>query len=196
MGREAECRVDFGGRSSRGKALLETDHVLFRGEFRLKLPFAGLRSVEAAGGTLRLECADGVAAFDLGADAAKWAEKIRNPPSRLAKLGVKAGVRVAVERIGDAAFREELQVAGAEFAERDLDLLFLGANSEDDLAAVAPGRLKPAGAVWVIYPKGRKDFGEAHVRGAGLAAGLVDTKVAAFSPALTALKFVIPVSKR
>ena len=34
------------------------------------------------------------------------------------------------------------------------------------------------------------------VQKAGLAAGLVDNKIAAFSPRLTSIRFVIPVAKR
>ena len=38
--------------------------------------------------------AEGNAVLDLGDQAARWAEKIRNPPSLLDKLGVKPGLRV------------------------------------------------------------------------------------------------------
>src|ERR1700735_5068440 len=39
MGQEIKCRVEFGKEKSEGKALLETAEVLFRGGFRLKIPF-------------------------------------------------------------------------------------------------------------------------------------------------------------
>ena len=39
MGNEARCKVRFGKQESEGKALLETSEVLFRGDFRLKIPF-------------------------------------------------------------------------------------------------------------------------------------------------------------
>ncbi len=45
------------------------------------------------------------------------------------------------------------------------------------------------GPVWVIYPKGVQAVRENDVRTAGLAAGLVDIKVCAFSATHTALKF-------
>jgi hypothetical protein len=64
------------------------------------------------------------------------------------------------------------------------------------------GRLEPAGSLWVVFPK--KPFVEElgfpflwiDVQKAGLAAGLVDNKIAAFSPRLTSIRFVIPVAKR
>jgi hypothetical protein len=63
-------------------------------------------------------------------------------------------------------------------------------------------RLEPAGSLWVVFPK--KPFVEelgfpflwVDVQKAGLAAGLVDNKVAAFSPRLTSIRFVIPVARR
>jgi hypothetical protein len=63
-------------------------------------------------------------------------------------------------------------------------------------------RIEPAGSIWVVFPK--KPFVEElgfpflwlEVQKAGLAAGLVDNKVAAFSPRLTSIRFVIPVARR
>ncbi len=62
--------------------------------------------------------------------------------------------------------------------------------------------LEPAGSLWVVFPK--KPFMEElefpylwlDVQKAGLAAGLVDNKIAAFSPRLTSIRFVIPVARR
>lgn len=63
-------------------------------------------------------------------------------------------------------------------------------------------RLTPAGSLWVVFPK--KPFSEElafpfswiDVQKAGLAIGLVDNKIAAFSARLTSIRFVIPVSRR
>ncbi len=63
-------------------------------------------------------------------------------------------------------------------------------------------RLAPAGALWVVFPK--KPFVEElrfpflwiDVQKAGLSAGLVDNKIAAFSPRLTSIRFVVPVARR
>ena len=41
MGREARCEVHYGRQTSEGKALLETSEILFRGDFRLKIPMQG-----------------------------------------------------------------------------------------------------------------------------------------------------------
>src|SRR5712692_4352159 len=99
VGNEAICVVKFGKQKARGKALLETSEVLFRSEdaaLRLKLPFADLKSASASEGELRLETADGPAIFQLGANAAKWCEKILHPKTRLEKLGVKPNAAVSL----------------------------------------------------------------------------------------------------
>jgi hypothetical protein len=63
-------------------------------------------------------------------------------------------------------------------------------------------RLEPAGSLWVVFPKkpfaAELDFPYLwlDVQKAGLAAGLVDNKIAAFSPRLTSIRFVIPVARR
>lgn len=63
-------------------------------------------------------------------------------------------------------------------------------------------RLEPSGSLWAVFPK--KPFVEElefpflwlDVQKAGLAAGLVDNKIAAFSPRLTSIRFVVPVARR
>ncbi len=89
MGNEVRCIVRFANQESEGKALLETSEILFRGGFRLKIPFSTIKSAKAVDGELRLQIAEGFAVFQLGAAAEKWCEKILHPKSRLEKLGVK-----------------------------------------------------------------------------------------------------------
>ena len=96
MGNEATCKVRFGKQESEGKALLETSEVLFRGDFRLKIPFSNIKSAKTVDGELRLQTAEGLASFHLGAAAEKWLEKILHPKSRIEKLGVKAGAKVSL----------------------------------------------------------------------------------------------------
>src|SRR5215470_15669317 len=88
MGNEATCRVRFGKQESEGKALLETSEILFRGDFRLKIPFSMIKSAKAVDGELRLQTADGLAVFDIGPAAEKWLKKILHQKSRIEKLGV------------------------------------------------------------------------------------------------------------
>src|SRR5262249_7160696 len=109
MGQEATCRARLNGRAGEGKARLEERDLVFRGDVRFKVAFKDLRRVEARAGKLALEWAEGKAVLDLGDQAARWAEKIRHPPSLLDKLGVKAGARVSVIGLDDRAFLEEVK---------------------------------------------------------------------------------------
>jgi len=186
MGQEIRCRVDFGKQSSEGKALLETAEIIFRGEFRLHIPFQSIKSMDTADGKLSVRYPDGLAVFHIGKSAEKWADKIRNPPSRLDKLGIKAGTKVQLIGRHDDDFKRELSERGAVTTKSKPDLAFLAVRTKDELVELAYLREQP---VWVVYPKGLKTITETDVITAGRAAGFSDIKVCAFSPTHTALKF-------
>jgi hypothetical protein len=202
MGRELECRAKSAGKWIRGKALLETNEILFRGDRRLKIPIPELTSAVARDGELHLKWAGNSAVFELGEQAEKWAHAILHPKSTAEKLGVKPGLRVsALQMPGDEVMKDARQVA-AEFSEdkplRDADMIFLGADSEADLTRMK--KLIPSlagnGALWIVYPKGKKEITELQVLNAGRTAGLYDVKVVSYSASHTALKFVRPKDKR
>jgi hypothetical protein len=195
MGQELECKLHYQRRTVAGKAYLETDHVLFRGADRLKIPFKDLTAVTAAAGVLKLEFDRGPASFELGAAAEKWAQKILHPPSRLDKLGLKPGL--SVQLVGDFA-PDFVQEVGERASAPKSDLIFFAAVDKRALARVPKliATMKPDGALWIVYPKGVTAIREIEVIESGRAAGLKDVKVAAFSSTHTALKFVIPVAKR
>uniref|UniRef100_Q01NF2 DUF3052 domain-containing protein n=1 Tax=Solibacter usitatus (strain Ellin6076) TaxID=234267 RepID=Q01NF2_SOLUE len=196
MGQELACRMQYQRRSLAGKAYLETDHILFRGDERVKILLKDLQSVTAKAGILTLEFAGGPAALELGAAAEKWAQKILHPPTRADKLGVKPGVTVRLQGEFDAEFLQEL--SGTRIVKTNADLIFFLAADRKALERVPQliPALQPAGALWVIYPKGVPAIREVEVIQSGRAAGLKDVKVASFSPTHTALKFVIPVAQR
>lgn len=202
MGLEAHCTAQYQGRQSDGKAHLETDHLTFRGEFALDIALKDMKSVEAKRGELQVAWAAGEASFQLGKDAEKWMLKIRYPRGRLDKLGVKPGMRVAVLGVKDGAFLDELAARTEDVAharpKKDSDLIFYGFDSKAALARLETLKksLKPAGAIWTVFPKGQKHITENDVMTAGKAAGLVDIKVVGFSETYSSLKWVIPVAQR
>ena len=204
MGQELRCTATYAGQVGEGKAHLETDEVVFRGDFRLRVPFRDIQDVEAADGQLRLRLAAGEAVFALGPQAEKWAAKIRNPPSLLDKLGVKPGLRVSLvgfESSGDTlqaeiASRTADIHSGEAAPESDLVFYRVDALGELDRLPALKERIRRNGAIWVISPKGLKHFTDRDVMAAGLRAGLVDVKVARYSATHTAAKFVIPVRQR
>src|SRR4051794_24284093 len=115
MGAEASCTARLNKQAASGKARLESDALHFRGgDLRLSIPFKAMSKIVVRGGTLNVTFADGTASFDLGDAAARWADKIQHPPSRLQKLGVKPDWRVSAVGIADQPFLAELEGAVAE----------------------------------------------------------------------------------
>ncbi|HYU63297.1 MAG TPA: DUF3052 family protein [Verrucomicrobiae bacterium] len=122
----------------------------------------------------------------------------------LDKLGVKPGASVALVDIEDASFVKLLRQRTTDIIHgrprSRCDLVFMAATDRRDLE----GRLKevktwiePNGAIWVIRPKGgRSDLRDTDLIDAGLAAGLVDNKIASFSDTHGAMRFVYRLKDR
>jgi hypothetical protein len=201
MGYDAACTLRLDGRSITGKALLEQHELIVRGAERVVIPIKDVTSATAKDGSLTIRFGGKTAVLDLGPAAASWAKRIMNPPSRIDKLGARAGMSALIAGTRHADLVEELNTRGLKVTARAggaVDLIFYGAESRDALARLKDLRrtLKPDGALWVIRPKGSKAVTEAEVMSAGKDAGLVDVKVASFSDTHTAEKFVIPRAAR
>lgn len=180
--------------------MLESDFVFYRGEAPFKIAIPSISSVTVDSSNLRIAWPGHEAAFELGAEAAeKWKSKLLNPKGILDKLGVKPGMKVAAFHIADEAFlamlRDRLTL---DQKGQDCDIVLLGVEAADGLKQIAgfARRIHPAGALWTVYPKGRKDLTQADVMNAVRDYGLVDVKVAAFSPTHTALKWMVPKQQR
>lgn len=79
MGAEATCalRENDGSARHTGRALLETDALIFRGAdgYGVKLPLASLRNVRAVRGDLMIDAPSGSFALELGGEKAeRWAD--------------------------------------------------------------------------------------------------------------------------
>lgn len=198
MGNELLCTMRYGRKSASGKALLESNEIIFRGDPRLKIPLASLTSVVARDGNLHVTWAEDSAIFELGPHAAKWADKILHPKSTFDKLGIKPGLNISAVSLHDRDFLKQLRAHDKSFSDSkpspDSDLIFFGVQTEAELKGLrtTASHLAKAGALWVVYPKGRKEINEQQVLDAGRKAGLIDVKVVSFSATHTALKFVHP----
>jgi hypothetical protein len=122
--------------------------------------------------------------------------------SRLDKLGVKPGMRVALLNVADEEIRKELEERTPDIAtsrpKKDTDMILVGLDGPRDLSRLRTLRasIRPNGMIWAIWPKGRPHIKEDMIRAAALAQDLVDVKVIAFSETLSGLKLVVPVAKR
>jgi hypothetical protein len=196
MGREAECACEWNGARYSVKALLEPPDLILRGSLRRRLSFSGLKQVLADGDTLRFVFEGEAFALVLGgALASKWVTALTNPPASLPrKLGISPDT--VVRMIGpedDEALREALSAAkGTD--DKNPDLILARVNTPAELARALRASAKQLASrvpIWFIYPKGKGHaLTENDVRSTALAAGIVDTKVAAVSPVLTGLRFV------
>ncbi len=173
-----------------GRLQYEPPKLIFRGRERLAWDVAALDGLAADGPDLVLPTGE---RFALGErHAATWAHAILNPPTRLTKLGVKAGQRTAIDGVDDEVFAAELATVAPPTTGDDLDLLFYAADTPaalEALLALIP-RLAPKGAIWIVSLKGKSaPLKDTDVLAAARSAGLVDTKVCAFSATHTALRF-------
>ncbi|MGA7161159.1 MAG: hypothetical protein WBZ48_09155 [Bacteroidota bacterium] len=203
MGSEINCLMKLGGKVFKGKALLETDELTFRGEHRLSIPFKKMKSVDAGGGELTVVFDGGTASFIIEEKAEKWEEKILHQKSVLDKLGVKHDSRVSVDGVENKEFLTQLSEKTADVSmkklQKESDIIFYAADSKKELLKLKGLKryLKRNGALWIVSLKGKQSkIKETEVMAAGKKAGLVDTKIVGFSDTHTALKFVIPVISR
>ena len=115
----------------------------------------------------------------------------------LDKLGVRPGSRVVIVNLDDVAFMKLVRERTSDVVTRKprskVDLVFMGANSAADLRRLHEAKkwIEPNGAVWVVRRKGAgSPLRDTDLIEAGLAAGLVDNKIASFSDTHGAMRFV------
>jgi hypothetical protein len=203
MGLEADCTVRLGRKTSAGKALLESERLIFRGEFRFDVPFAEMKSVTVDGGDLVVKTADSEARLELGETlAARWLRLIKEPKSLFEKLEVGPDARVAVVDVNDSLFLTALRERTASVVEARVPegapIVFFGAETREALRKLPllRARMAETGTLWVVRPKASRSIAESEVLEAIRLAGFVDTKVVAFSKTHTAHKAVVPLELR
>ena len=121
----------------------------------------------------------------------------------LDKLGVKAGMKVALAGVDDAWFLRELKSRTSDIGRgkpaSPCDLVFLRVHKPIDLAKIKTVKswIEPSGAIWVVRLKGPKAaIKDIDVIEATLAAGLVDNKIASFSDTEGAMRLVFRIKDR
>ncbi len=119
------------------------------------------------------------------------------------KLGIFSAAHVALVGQHDEAFviglNEGLAKGASQALRTEYDIIFVRLDVPRDLARIerAARHLRSSGALWVFHPKGRgASPSDAQVRAEGIASGLVDNKISAYTESHTATRFVIPVARR
>ncbi len=203
MGQEAMCELRYRGRKSTGKAYLESEQILIRGDTRLVIPIKDITAVQCKDGNLTFQLPDGPVVLALGATAEKWAHKLLNPRSLLDKLGLKEGQQVAVLGVSAAPsfareVAEHIKTSVLTRVRAGLDVIIAGIDTPADLEKLEryKNSLNPAGALWTVVRKGSKELPTAALFESGRRVGLTDNKVTRFSQTHTAYRFVIPKAAR
>jgi hypothetical protein len=202
VGLEAKCQLRVGRAVHEGKALLETDDLLFRGDVRLKIPLTSIKTVTAADGVLQVDHTEGRAAFNLGPAADRWAERIRSPRTLIDKLDIKPGALVSVLGVTDAGFLAQLAARTPNVSLGKLNIksavILLAVEKPRDIDKIqrVAEKMARTAMLWVVHPKGVNGVKDTDIFAACDTAGLTYTKVARFSATHTAEKLVVPVSMR
>ncbi len=121
----------------------------------------------------------------------------------LDKLVVKPGAKVAVVDLADASFLNLLRTRTTAIVRgrprSPCDIVFVGVRAKSDLGRLKEAKtwIEPNGAIWLIRPKGPgSPLSDLDLIEAGLAAGLVDNKIASFSDTQGAMRFVFRLRDR
>ncbi|HVS50345.1 MAG TPA: DUF3052 family protein [Candidatus Dormibacteraeota bacterium] len=116
---------------------------------------------------------------------------------------MKPGSKVAILDLDDAGFLSLLRERTSDIVKsrprEPVDLVFMGARDLSDLKRLKDVKkwIEPNGAIWVVRPKGgRAAIKDTDVIEAGLAAGLVDNKIASFSETHGAMRLVFRLRDR
>jgi hypothetical protein len=116
------------------------------------------------------------------------------PPSLARKLGITPDTKIKViGQVDDESLRSAL-AEGQMVARGAADVIIARVNTRPELEGAFERSLKlvlDGAHLWIVYRKGKgHPINETDVRETGLAAGIVDVKIAFVSEALTGLKFV------
>jgi hypothetical protein len=123
--------------------------------------------------------------------------------SLIDKLGIAREHRICLRAVTNPALADlveaRVEQPTASVLRGRFDVILYEVNGLRDLDEIErlASHLEPAGALWILHPKGKgASPNDATVRAAGLAAGLVDNKISAYTQTHTATRYVIPVGKR
>lgn len=200
---EIACEIRLNDETKKCNARLEGNELIVRGQRRFKINLQKLLNLKVSGTWLHIEDKQQACSLKLGGKvAAEWYRQIRYPKSTLDKLGVKEGMKVCVIGLKDPDFLGQLESKGALVSNgrlrKNVNIVFVALRGSKDLTRMqnAKEAILPNGWIWGIWPKGKKEFGKMDVMRFGKEIELVDVKICSFSDVYSALKFMIPKSKR
>lgn len=193
MGREAEATVSWKGDTGWSRLHLDSTTLTLRGDVRGRIPRADIASVAAVDDDLLLSTPEGRLCASLGAaEAARWAAALlKAPPSLADKLGVAVDRPLYLfGRTDDPDLIEAVSGAAVPTPGLATQIVAVIETQDDLTGTLALSSRNPGLPVWCVYPKGPAARpGDAAIRAAFRASGLIDTKSCAVSERLTATRY-------
>lgn len=192
MGREAICTIHFRGEAAEGKALLEGESLILRGDIRSRIFRSTITKIEVKGDKLALIADGQPLTLDLGAkEAARWhAALLRPAPTLGTKLGISAASRVfVVGAVCDPDLAAVVEPARVSSLPQAQMLLAVVLSARDLDEALVTARLAPTLPLWCVYRKGEAPVSDGMIRNRLRNEGMIDTKSCAVSELLTATRY-------
>ena len=194
MGLEASTIAGKGRKRFTGKLHLDSKFLTFKGpDFQWAVALTPALSAESKQDLLVIQNGSDRITFEIGANAAKWVEKILNPPNRITKLGIKPEQKFWLSRGFQKSFADELRRHGAKATRQieNCEIAFwlvsrLEQLSEfDDIA----DRLPEGVNLWVVWKKGSATVGQTAVMERAKSLGFGPSKTAAFDDQHSSMRF-------
>jgi hypothetical protein len=202
MGVEHSTTVWIGDETAHCKVFLESKELIIRGDLKRKCIIEKISQLKVNQGKLTFTHDGETVAIDLGSGAEKWLERIQNPRTRVQKLGVKPGMKIALLGEFEADVPAEIEQAAETVSLRKLDanldmvLLFVEETKALSQLKQIPKSLAKSGCIWVLFPKGRKDIRHEDVVDHAKKAGLSESKSMAFSEKFSGLRLTVSKLKK
>jgi hypothetical protein len=158
MGRSAICHATLGNDSGETQAMLESDHILLRGDFRAKLPLPTLRTVRVVGDVLHADTGLGALMLMLGErEAALWKKKILSPPSLAKKLGIEEHTRIHIVDAHPQLMATLVDMTSNFGGIENADIVFAVIDAPETLQRLPAlaARIPQDAQLWVLRPKGK-----------------------------------------
>lgn len=194
MGLELKTIALNGSEEYAGSLHLDSQSLTFRSkEFKWSIELATRPRVEQSGTKLVVASGAEQVSFEVGGDGERWLNKIRNPPNRMIKLGVKPKMRCWISKGFTRVFLDEIRGAEAKVSknlERS-DLAFLKVMKRDDLPSLVEAckTLPNSVNLWVVWPKGSDTVTQGDVMSLARELGFGPSKTAAFDDAHSSMRF-------
>ncbi len=194
VGLEAKTTAKTGTKEILGRLHVDSKQLEFSSrEFKWKAKLGPELKATARENWLVVKQGRDKIEFDIGKDAARWVEKILNPPDRPKKLGLKAGMKAWVGTGFDATFKSELKQVELSVvrdpAKCEIAFCMVGHRHELKQTAKLLQQIPDGVNIWIVWPKGIDEVRQADVMEAAASGKFGPSKTAAFDDHHSSMRF-------